>query len=168
MALEQRKSIMSYLNKIDIQLVEIPVMHLVSVRKMVWKFEMAEQYTCYFNSILRKIQHDKLIVNAPPMMLHHNDEFTDLGLDIEFAVPVEQFVTGTRDFCPGLCLKTTLCGGYSNLPSIYANYAKQYEWAEQNGYENNGLIYEVYITDFTETSNENEIVTEIYYPVKKK
>lgn len=163
--LKQSKSIMSYLSKIDIQLVEIPVMHLVYIRKMVYKFELAEQYDCCFNSILRKIQHDKLTVNAPPMVLYHSDEFTPLGLDTEFAIPVEQFVTGTRDFCPGLCLKTILHGGYSNLPSIYA---KQCEWAAQNGYENNGALYEVYITDSTQTSNEDELVTEIYYPVKKK
>ena len=36
------------------------------------------------------------------------------------------------------------------------------------GYENNGPLYEVYITDPTQTSNEDEFITEIYYPVKKK
>ena len=35
-ALKQGKSIMSYLNKIDVQLVELPVMYLVSIRKMVY------------------------------------------------------------------------------------------------------------------------------------
>lgn len=29
-------------------------------------------------------------------------------------------------------------------------------------------LYEVYITDPTQTSNEDEFITEIYYPVKKK
>ena len=47
--LKQGKSIMSYLNKIDVQLVEVPVMYLVSIRKMVCKFEMEEQYACCFN-----------------------------------------------------------------------------------------------------------------------
>lgn len=163
--LKQGKSIMSYLNKINVQFVEVPVMYLVSIRKMVCKFEMEEQYAFCFNSILRKIQYDKLTVNAPPMVLFHGDEFTPFGLDTEFAIPVEQFVKGTRDFCPGLCLKTTLHSGYSNLTSIYT---KQCEWAEQNGYENNGPLYEVYITDPTQTSNEDDLVTEIYYPVKKK
>ena len=93
--LKQGKSIMSYLNKIDVQLVEVPVMYLVSIRKMVCKVEMEEQYACCFHSILRKIQYDKLTVNAPPMVLFHSDEFTPLGLDTEFAIPVEQFVTGT-------------------------------------------------------------------------
>ena len=87
---------MSYLNEIDVQLVEVPAMYLVSIRKMVCKVEMEEQYACCFHSILRKIQYDKLTVNAPPMVLFHSDEFTPLGLDTEFAIPVEQFVTGTR------------------------------------------------------------------------
>ena len=38
----------------------------------------------------------------------------------------------------------------------------------ENGYENNGPLYEVYITDPTQTSNEDEFITEIYHPVKKK
>ena len=38
----------------------------------------------------------------------------------------------------------------------------------ENGYENNGPLYEVYITDPTQTSNEDDLVTEIYYPIKKK
>ena len=48
---------------------------------MVCKVEMEEQYACCFHSILRKIQYDKLTVNAPPMVLFHSDEFTPLGLD---------------------------------------------------------------------------------------
>lgn len=163
--LKQGQSIMSYLSKIDVQLVDIPVMYLVSIRKMVYKFELVEQYDYCFHSILRKIQHDKLTINAPPMVLYHGDEFTPLGLDTEFAIPVKQFVAGTRAFCPGLCLKTILHGGYSNLSSIYA---KQCEWAKQNGYENNGPLYEIYIIDPTQTSNEDELITEIYYPVKRK
>ena len=39
--MKQGKSIMSYLNKIDVQLVEVPVMYLVSIRKwfvnLTWK-----------------------------------------------------------------------------------------------------------------------------------
>lgn len=163
--LKKGKSIMSYLNDINIELVEAPSMHLVSIRKMVHKPELAEQYDHCFHSILRKIKKDKLTADAPPMVLYHNDEFTPLGLDIEFAIAVKQNSSETKDFCPGLCIKTILHGAYSNLSSIYA---KQCEWAEQNGYKNNGPLYEIYITDPSQTPNEERLVTEIYYPVKKK
>lgn len=69
--LQRGKSIMSYLENIDVQLVEVPMMYLLSIRKMVQEYE--------------------------------------------FAIPIKDYVTGTRDFHPGLCLKTVVHGPYSNF-----------------------------------------------------
>ena len=88
-----------------------------------------------------------------------------MGLDTEFAIPIKEYATGTRDFCPGLCLKTVVQGSYLQLSSVYA---RQIEWAEREGYENSNALYEVYVTDPTEVSKESELVTEVYYPVKKR
>ncbi|WP_406243668.1 MerR family transcriptional regulator [Tissierella carlieri] len=163
--LKQGKSIMSYLESIDVQLVEVPNMYLLSFRKMVHEYEFAEEYGNCFSKLFKKIQDDKLTILAPPMVLFHSAEFSSFGLDTEFAIPVKEYVTGTRDFYPGLCLKTVLYGSYSNLSSVYT---KQREWAEKEGYECNNALYEVYVTDPTQVSKESELITEIYYPVKKK
>lgn len=163
--LKQGKSIMSYLESIDVQLVEVPNMYLLSFRKMVHEYEFAEEYGNSFSKLFKKIQDDKLTILAPPMVLFHSAEFSSFGLDTEFAIPVKEYVTGTRDFYPGLCLKTVLYGSYSNLSSVYT---KQREWAEKEGYECNNALYEVYVTDPTQVSKESELITEIYYPVKKK
>nr|WP_294490037.1 MerR family transcriptional regulator [uncultured Anaerosporobacter sp.] len=163
--LKQGKSIMSYMESIDIQLVEVPLMYLLSIRKMVHEHEVAEEYGNCFRKLFRKTQVDKLTVLAPPMVLFHSEEFSPFGLDIEFAIPVKEYVTGTRDFYPGLCLKTVLNGPYSDLSSVYT---KQREWAEKEGYESNNALYEVYVTDPSGVSQESELITEIYYPVKKK
>ena len=80
-------------------------------------------------------------------------------------IPIKEYATGTRDFCPGLCLKTVVQGSYLQLSSVYA---RQIEWAEREGYENSNALYEVYVTDPTEVSKESELVTEVYYPVKKR
>lgn len=163
--LKQGKSIMSYLENIDIQLVEVPKMNLLFIRKMVLEHEFPDEYISCYSKLLKKIQNDKLTLLAPPMVLFHSDEFSPFGIDTEFAMPVKEYVTGTRDFCPGLCLKTVLQGSYSNLTSIYA---KQREWAEKEGYESDNALYEVYVTDPSQVSKESELITEIYYPVKKK
>ena len=163
--LKHGKSIMSYLESIDVQLVEVPMMYLLFIRKMVYECEFTETYGNCYSKLFRRIADDKLTILAPPMVLFHSAEFSHLGLDTEFAVPVKEYVTGTRDFHPGLCLKTILYGSYSNLPSVYA---KQREWAEKEGYESNNALFEVYVTDPSQVSNESEIITEIYYPVKKK
>ncbi len=164
-SLEQGKSIMSYLDDIDIQLVDVPMMYLLSVRKMVHEPDFAEEYGNCFGRLFRRIQADKLTVTAPPMVLFYSSEYTPFGLDTEFAMPVKEYATGTRDFCPGLCLKTVVHGSYSQLSSVYA---KQREWAEREGYECTGALYEVYVTDPSQVADESELVTEVYYPVKKK
>ena len=163
--LKAGKSIMSYLETIDVQLTEVPVMYLLSVRKMVHEHEFAEEYGNCYRKLFRKIEEDKLTLSAPPMVLFHSDEYSPFGLDTEFAVPVREYATGTRDFCPGLCLKTVLYGSYSNLSSIYT---KQREWAEKEGYESGNALYEVYVTDPSQVTDESELITEVYYPVKKK
>lgn len=163
--LKQGKSIMSYLESIDIRLVEVPMMYLLSIRKMVHEYDFADEYGNCFSKLFRKIADDKLTILASPMVLFHGAEFSQFGLDTEFAIPVKEYVTGTRDFYPGLCLKTILQGSYSGLSSVYT---KQREWAEKEGYESNNALYEVYVTDPSQVSKESELITEIYYPVKKK
>lgn len=66
------------------------------------------------------------------MVLFHSAEYSLSGMDTEFAIPVREYVTGTRDFHPGLCLKTVVRGPYTELSSVYA---KQIEWAEKEGYQ---------------------------------
>ncbi|MBE5967487.1 MAG: MerR family transcriptional regulator [Lachnospiraceae bacterium] len=163
--LKQGKSIMSYLESFDIQLVEVPKMYLLSFRKMVHEYDFTEEYGICFSKLLRKIADDKLTMLAPPMVLFHSAEFSPSGLDTEFAIPVKEYVKGTRDFYPGLCLKTVLHGSYSNLSAVYT---KQREWAEKEGYESNNALYEVYVTDPSQVLKESELITEIYYPIKKK
>lgn len=162
--LQQGKSIMSYLENIDVQLVEVPMMYLLSIRKMVQEDEFAKEYPLCFGSLLQKIQKEHLTISAPPMVLFHSAEFSSDGMDTEFAIPVKEYVTGTRDFAPGLCLKTVVQGPYSRLSSVYT---RQREWAKQEGYEGNLALYEVYVVDPFQVSNENDLITEVYYPVKK-
>ncbi len=49
--LKQGKSIMSYLESIDVQLVEIPRMYLLSIRKMVDEFEFTKEYENSFSKL---------------------------------------------------------------------------------------------------------------------
>lgn len=165
LTLRQGKSIMSYLDSIDIQLTEVPAMYLLSVRKMVPECNFPQEYQNCFGQLFRKTAFGQLTMSAPPMVLFHSDEFSPFGLDTEFAIPVKEYAKGTRDFHPGLCLKTVLHGSYSGLSSVYT---KQREYAETNGYKSSNALYEVYVTDPSQVENEDELITEIYYPVKKE
>ena len=163
-ALQQGRSIMAYMEQLRVPLVKAPDMRLLSVRKMVQAEEYPKEYAGCFGRLFQKIAVEKLNMTAPPMALFHSAEYTPAGLDTEFAVPVEQAAAGTRDFCPGLCLKTEVRGAYAQLPAAYA---KQLEWAQREGYECTDALYEVYVTDPVEAAAESEYLTEVYCPVKK-
>ncbi|EJO5347043.1 MerR family transcriptional regulator [Clostridium botulinum] len=163
--LNMGKSIMSYLENIDVQLVEVSVMYILSVRKMVSIEDCEEGYGKFFNPLFEKIATEKLTIIAPPMTIYHSTEYTPSGYDIEFAIPIKEYVAGTREFHPGLCLKTVVTGSYSEITSIYA---KQREWAEKEGYVFAKPPYDVYVTNPTQVSTSKELITEVYCPVKKK
>ena len=162
--LKQGKSIMSYMENFDVKLVEIPNMNILYIRKMVQQYEFPLEYANCFGELLKHIEDNKLTMTSPPMVLFHSDEYSPFGLDTEFAIPIKECVKGTRDFNPGLCLKTVLKGSYSDLSSVYA---KQLEYAEKEGYIAKDALFEVYVNDPTQVESENNLITEIYYPVKK-
>ncbi|WP_027090603.1 MerR family transcriptional regulator [Thomasclavelia saccharogumia] len=164
LCLQQGRSIMSYLENFDIELVEVSKMNLISVHKRVHENEFVEAYSTCFGELFKQIQIDNLNIIASPMVLFHDAEFSVLGLDTEFAIPVKEKTIATKEFCPGLCLKTVLQGSYSNLPSIYAKHRK---WIEEQGYMYRDALFEVYITDPSCVSKESELITEIYSPIKK-
>lgn len=66
----------------------------------------------HFGKLVGRIRKEHLTVTNPPIVLFHSNEFTPLGLDTEFAVPIRECVTGTRDFKAGLCLKTVVKDSY--------------------------------------------------------
>lgn len=163
--LRNGKPILSYLDEIDVELAEVLMMRLLSVRKMVQEDHFSDEYGSSFGALSGRIHKEKLTIVNPPMVLFHSSEFSPFGLDTEFAVPIRECVTGTRDFQAGLCLKTVVKGSYSMLSSVYA---RQTTWAEQNGYECTGALFEMYVTDPSQVTSEDELITEVYYPVRKR
>ncbi len=94
--LRNGKSIMSYMESIDVRLVEIPMMYLLSIRKNVLEHEFSEEYGTCFGQLFRKMEEKKLTAAAPPMVLFHGDEYTPFGLDTEFAIPTHTSHTKIR------------------------------------------------------------------------
>jgi DNA-binding transcriptional MerR regulator/effector-binding domain-containing protein len=163
-AVEQGRSIMSYMDEVDVQLVDVPEMYLLSIRKMVHVEDYPDEYARCYGKLYRRIAVDKLTMCGAPMVLFHSEEPSASGFDTEFAIPVQEYATGTRDFCPGLCLKTVVRGPYTELSSVYT---KQIQWAAKEGYRCTDALFEVYVTDPYQIADAKDNITEVYYPVKK-
>jgi len=162
--LKSGKNFLDKMEEVDIELVEVSQMYLLSKRIMVKKEDYPSAYQNIFGELFGRIQKDNLTIVGAPMVLFHSAEFSTEGMDTEFAIPVLDYVTGTRSFTPELCLKTVVKGNYEKLAAVYA---KQMNWANEHGYQNNGTLFEVYIADPSEAASQADLVTEVYYPVKK-
>lgn len=163
--LEKGIPIMSYLDSIEVQLVEAQPINILYMRQMMSSDDYAAGYGKYFSRLYEKIATEKLTLLGTPMTIYHSPEYNPAGNDTEFAIPIEENVKGTRDLPGGLCAKTVLKGLYSELTSVYA---KLSEWVENEGYELVKSPYEIYVTDPYQTIVPEDTVTEVYFPVKKK
>ncbi|MGG2016476.1 MerR family transcriptional regulator [Bacillus sp. S10(2024)] len=163
--LENGIPIMSYLDDIEVKLVETKPMNILSIRQMMSSDDYAAGYGKYFSRLYEKIATEKLTLLGKPMTIYHSSEYNPAGNDTEFAISIEETVKGTRDLPGSLCAKSVLKGAYPGLTSVYANLM---EWTEKEGYELINSPYEVYITDPNQITVPEDIVTEVYFPVKKK
>ncbi|MWC30214.1 MerR family transcriptional regulator [Paenibacillus sp. MMS18-CY102] len=164
-SLEKGIPIMSYLDHIEVQLVVTEPMNILYMRQTMSRDDFAEGYGTYFSRLYAKISTEQLTPLGTPMTFYHSSEYDPIGNDTEFAIPVKEAVKGTRDLPGGLCAKAVLKGAYSELTSVYARLR---EWAEQAGYALLKSPYEVYVTDPNQANSPEGIVTEVYFPVKKR
>ncbi|MNH86295.1 Multidrug-efflux transporter 1 regulator [compost metagenome] len=165
LSLEKGVSMMSYLDNIEVQLVETPPMNILYIRQMMSSDDYAAGYGIYFGRLYEKIASDKLTMLGTPMTIYHSPDYNPSGNDTEFAIPIQEFVKGTRDLPGGLCAKSVLKGSYSELTSVFARLR---EWVEQEGYELVKSPYEVYLIDPNQVTAPEDLVTEVYFPVKKR
>ncbi|CAH0121933.1 MULTISPECIES: MerR family transcriptional regulator [unclassified Paenibacillus] len=163
--LEQGIPMMSFLDHIEVQLVETRPMNILSIRKMMSKDDYALGYGKHIGKLYEKIATEQLTLLGTPMTIYHSAEYNPAGNDTEFAIPIQEYVKGTRDLPGSLCAKSVFHGSYSGLSSVYA---KLREWVENEGYELINSPYEVYATNPDQAAAAEEIVTEVYFPVKKK
>ncbi|WP_429841849.1 MerR family transcriptional regulator [Brevibacillus sp. FIR094] len=163
--IEKGISMMSYLDNIEVQLVETQPIPILSIRQMMTSDDYATGYGKYFSKLYERIATEKLTLLGTPMTIYHSPEFNPAGNDTEFALPVAEAVKGTRDLPGGLCAKSVCKGTYTELTAVYARLR---EWVENEGYELVRSPYEVYVTAPDQASVPEEIVTEVYFPVRKK
>ncbi|QDS33983.1 MerR family transcriptional regulator [Brevibacillus brevis] len=163
--IEQGIPMMSYLDNIEVQLVETQPIDILSIRQMMTSDDYATGYGKYFSKLYERIATEKLTLLGTPMTIYHSPEFNPAGNDTEFALPVAEAVKGTRDLPGGLCAKSVCKGLYSELTAVYARLR---EWIENEGYELVRSPYEVYVIAPDQASVPEELVTEVYFPVRKK
>lgn len=163
--LEKGGPIMAYFDAIEVRLIETAPANLLSDRRTMSGADYALGYGKYFERLYERIRTEKLTPAGSPMTIYHSPEYDPSGNDTEFAVPIEEKAAGTGRLPGRLCAKSVLKGPYAGLTSVYA---KVREWIEKEGYEPADPPREVYLTDPDKAGSPEDLVTEVYFPVRKK
>lgn len=158
------KSVNSCLDAIKVEEIFFPNMNILSKRVTVSYQDCLDGYNKFFSPLFNEIIKNKWTMKYAPMNIYHSSEYEIDGYDIEFAIPLEKPNEKTKSFSPGLCLKSVLKGSYSNITSVYI---KQKQFCEKYEYESTTNPFDVYISNPYEAINIQDLITEIYMPVKK-
>ncbi|WP_235616207.1 MerR family transcriptional regulator [Lysinibacillus parviboronicapiens] len=87
--LEEEKNIMSYLQQIDIKLVDHLPFNILAQRKQL----NIANFLIHFNELLSKVVFEKLTPAAKPLAIFHSAEYVPENYDVEMAIPI---VANTR------------------------------------------------------------------------
>lgn len=141
----------------------MPAMTLLSRRLKVREGDFPLAYQQSFGILLDKLQKQLLTMDGSPMTLFHDDEFSEEGLDTEFAIPVRETTGGNPAFPARSLFKN--CSQRSGTRFPGRVYARQIQWAEAEGYINADALFEVYRSD--PRDDPQAFYAEVYYPVRK-
>lgn len=116
------------------------------------------------------IKKEKCNAVGPVMAVYYDDYhvYNPMNADIEVCVPVQEAGEGSdyiRDFGNVEVVSAIHYGPYRNE---YQTYGLMMEWMEKEGFEMCGNAIEKYLIDPVLTEHEEEFITELLIPVRKR
>ncbi|UYP01313.1 MerR family transcriptional regulator [Oceanotoga sp. DSM 15011] len=159
--LENDQNIIKY-PEIKIEIIKTQPLNILYIKE---KIDYKNGYFKYFKKLYEKLIYHKLTANGYPITIYHSKEYNPDGNETEFAIPVKEKTPKTRILKGETCAKSTLKGPYPDLKFVYA---KLTEWIETKKYKLSSSPYEIYITNPNETKNLENLITEVYFPIKKE
>lgn len=153
----------------DVSLKTIPECYVASVRQVIPTY--ADEGMLW--KILREETSQMQLKDVSPcttMAVFNDGEYRERDVDVE----IQKCVLGTYADTEHVKFKTvpavqiasaTFKGNYEQIGPVNHAVAK---WISDNGYEFDGLAFNIYHVNPGDTQNPDEYVTEVCYPVKKK
>lgn len=104
------------------------------------------------------------------LAVYHDEGFKENDVDVEIQMAVTGHYRDTehvkfKTVPPVQIASATYKGSYDQITRVNLAVA---EWVRENGYEFDGASFCIYHVSPGDTSNPDELVTEVCYPVKKK
>lgn len=161
----RKENKMSY----NVVLKTIPERYAACVRTKIPRYEEEGKI---WKILCEETAHMNLVPDDPCLcsVIFHDKEWRETDVDVEAQKTVRGKYPDTdhvkfRTLPEVTVASTTYKGPYDIIGQMYA---MVYVWAEKNGYESAGSMFNIYHVSPNETQNPDEFVTEVCLPVKKK
>lgn len=153
----------------DVNLKTLPKRYVASVRQIIPSYD---QEGLLWKILMEETTHLQMQDGTPcySLSVYHDGEYKESDMDVE----IQKSVLGSYSDTEHVRFRTvpavqiasaTFTGNYEQITSVNEAVAA---WIRDNGYEMDGLAFNIYHVSPYETSNPEEFVTEICYPVRKK
>ena len=155
--------------KYNVTLKTLPERQVASIRMTIPSYE---QEGMLWSVLVRETASMNLVADDPCYcsVTFHDGEYKESDVDVEAQKTVKGKYLDTEHVkfktVPDVTFASaTYKGPYSQISEVNTAVA---EWVRDNGYEYEGPAFNIYHVSPHETSDPNEFVTEICYPVRKK
>jgi len=154
--------------KYDVTKKEIPELYAACVRKVIPAYD---KEGLLWQILLEETESLKLHESNPCycMAVFHDKEYKEADVDVEVRKSVQGRYEDTanvkfRTIPPVLVASATYTGPYEKMPEANEAVAN---WVRDNHYQFAGAAFNIYHVSPHETSNPEEYVTEVCYPIRK-
>jgi len=152
----------------SVVLKEIPQRYVASLRKTIPSYDMEGML---WEQLMKEIAPQNVRYANPcySIAVFHDEEYKEQNPDVEIQISVQGSYQNTENVVfktvPSvLVASATFKGSYDQLTAVNQAVAN---WIRDNGYDFNGPMFTIYHVSPAQTSNPDELVTEICFPVKK-
>ena len=152
----------------NISLKTFPLRYAATVRMTIPSYE---QEGMLWSTLMSETAALNLVEDDPCYCcaVFHDKEFKETDVDVEVQKTVKGPYPDTehvlfRELPPVTVASVVFKGSYGQINEVYAAVA---QWIEDNGYDYDGAMFNIYHVSPHETRNPDEYVTEVCYPVRK-
>jgi DNA-binding transcriptional MerR regulator len=155
--------------KYDVVLKEMPERYVASVRDILPNYQAEGML---WQKMMQEIVSQKIGYAEPayPMAIFHDEGYRESDVDVEIQMSVSGECKDTENVKfknaePVQIASVIFKGGYEYMTEINECIAN---WVNDNGYDFNGAMFNIYHVSPAQGPNPENWVTEVCYPVKKK
>jgi len=148
-----------------IKLFEKPEEHVLSIRKKISFQDFPQTAEKVYEQIIKYAKEKNLLFSGPAFVCYHNNDLENL--DVEMGIPVANLINTKNDTILGKTIPAEkvvsgiYLGAYEETDTLMMSI---FEWISNNGYEQQGRIYNYYLNE--SDRSKDELLTEIAVPVK--